>query len=227
MKSPSQSTKEKRGYGSGKAATYIPQVHVGEFGSIGTTSNPIDWLTGRTVELLSQGESIAWHILRWDDSISDIQEQYKLDLAETTSIASELGIKHPNRDQTPMTSDFLVSYKNHTQEVISIKASRDVLRDDRTVEKLYIEREYWHRKGIRFRLQYKNELNRTYSENIRRVVSFYDAKDITDDISILKHLIAHKRIITDMEHAPLDFLKLLSVYEEEVVQWKITNMNSR
>ena len=222
----SEESKKKKGYGSGKAAAYIPHVHVGEFGSIGTTSNPTDWITGRAVELLSQGESIAWHILRWDDTVADIQEQFRLDLAATLTIAEELGLKHPNKGRTSMTSDFLVTYKNHSQEAVSVKASRSRL-SDRTIEKLYIEREYWLRKGIPLRLLYKDELNHIYAENIRRVVSFYDKKDIVDDISVLKHLIAHKQIIVDMEHAPLDYLNLLSTYNKEVEQWKILNPSFR
>lgn len=223
MKRISDVRKIKEGYGRGTGAFYTPYSKVGEFGSSGTCSNPIDWRTGRTVHLFSQGEAIAWHIMRWNDNVSDIREQYPLDSDITQALAHEYGIRPSNNGRTPMTSDFLVDLTNHGQVVVSVKASRDCMCDNRTVEKLFLEQEYWRRKGILFTVTFKPDLNRTCAENIRRVVAFYDPRNIVDDILILKHLIARKEIIVDMERSPLDYLALLTIYEGDVDRWKRLN----
>lgn len=59
MRRKSQNGKLKEHRGTGVGADYKPWIQTGEFGSKGTTSNPIDWKTGRQVQLLSQGEAIA------------------------------------------------------------------------------------------------------------------------------------------------------------------------
>lgn len=69
MRRMSQKGKERERRGTGAGANYKPWIQTGEFGSKGTVSNPIDWKTGRQVQLLSQGEVIAWYLLRWDDDI--------------------------------------------------------------------------------------------------------------------------------------------------------------
>ena len=57
-------TKINEGRGKGSGASYLPWIQTREISSVGTCSNPKDWKTGRTVELLSQGEAYYWHILR-------------------------------------------------------------------------------------------------------------------------------------------------------------------
>ena len=227
MRRISTARKEKEGYGCGKGASYVPYIKVGEFGSYGTASAPIDWKTGRLVHLFSQAEAMEWHILRWDDNISDIREQYPLNLDETTAIAKRLSVRPPNNGRSPMTSDFLVTWKDFKESVISVKASRDSLDDNRTLEKLFIEKEYWNRRGVPFELVFKTDLNTIYAENIRHVVAFHDEKHLSDDISILKHLISHKYIIVDMESAHLNYPELLKVFDCEVKKWKQKNWTYR
>ena len=82
----SNASKIEEGRGKGSGASYKPWIQTREISSCGTCSNPKDWKTGRTVELLSQGEAYFWHMLRWDDNILDIREQYPLDLELTNEI---------------------------------------------------------------------------------------------------------------------------------------------
>ena len=58
MRRKSDKAKRKEKYGIGHGADYKPYIRTSEFNSLGTCSNPIDWKTGRTVHLLSQGEKI-------------------------------------------------------------------------------------------------------------------------------------------------------------------------
>ena len=203
--------RERRGTGSGE--NYIPYTHTRDFGSLGTCSNPIDWKTGRTVELLSQGEAMLWHILRWDDNVEDIQEQFMLPLEDTVLIAQQLGIRHPRNTTTPMTTDFFVTYKDGSQNAFSVKVSEKDL-SNREIEKLYIEKLYWESTGIPYKLVSKENLSTVFFNNIRQVVEYYDPHRIHDEISAIKHLIARKRIRVDMESALLNFPCLISNYAD-------------
>ena len=87
----SNKTKENRGYGKGEGKNYKPYIQAHEFNSQGTTVTRRDWITSRSVELLSQGEAEYWHILRFNDDIIDIREQIPLPKEDTTAIAEEMG----------------------------------------------------------------------------------------------------------------------------------------
>ena len=183
--------KLEEGRGKGHGRDYKPWIETREVSSIGTCSNPIDWKTGRTVELLSQGESYFWHILRWNDKVDDIREQYPLDIETTLKICDDFNIKHPHDRKTYMTSDFYVTYKDGTEKIFSVKNSRDVLNQ---------------------KLVFKDEMNQILAENIRFVCVYYDRSRVFDETSLLKHLIATKQIKVDMETQFLDIPTLLETY---------------
>ena len=146
MKKMSDKRKRQEGRGTGTEKDYKPYIQAREVNSLGTCSNPIDWKTGRTVQLLSQGEDALWHILRWNDDIIDIREQYPLDLKRTFKIAGEYGIQHPGTN--PMTTDFLVTMRNGQMIAYSLKPSKAVLEDKRTVEKLFMKRPIGSHKAL-------------------------------------------------------------------------------
>lgn len=101
--------KRKRKMGTGEGKDYIPYITTSEFNSRGTTSVIKDWKTGRGVHCLSQGETLWYYILRWDDNNVDIREQYPLDVDKTVAIAEEMGIQYPRNKAQVMTTDFLVT----------------------------------------------------------------------------------------------------------------------
>lgn len=55
-------------------------------------------------------------------------------------------------------------------------------------------------------------MNIVLAENIRMVCMFYDLSSVFDEMSMLKHYIATKKIQVDMESEPLDFQYLLEIY---------------
>ena len=79
----SDETKKKRKMGTGEGKDYIPYITTSEFNSRGTTSVIKDWKTGRGVHCLSQGETLWYYILRWEDNNEDIREHYQLHLHNT------------------------------------------------------------------------------------------------------------------------------------------------
>lgn len=209
----SNKAKLKEGRGQGFGASYKPWIEAREVSSCGTCSNPIDWKTGRTVELLSQAESYFWHILRWNDFVEDIREQYPLDLETTLSICDDFRIKHPHDRHTYMTSDFYITYKDGSEKVFSVKTSKKVLEKKRTKQKLAVEKIYWQQfRNVPYEIVYKNEMNVILAENIRIVSVYYDANKVHDKASLLKHLIATKKIKVDMESEPLNIPYLLEQY---------------
>lgn len=179
-----------------------------EFNSLGTTCNPIDWKTGRTMHLLSMGEMYVYYILRFNDEVVDIREQFPLELEETLAIAEELGYRHPKNKSKRMTSDLLVDYKNGKQEVFSIKSNMHDLENKRTAEKLKIEQLYWERKDIKYNIILSNSIDIDTVTNIRLAVEFYKKEDVYDEISFIKHLIATKQLPVDVTNGLINYSKL-------------------
>ena len=115
---------------------YTPYIEAEEIKGLSVPCVVVDYKTGRQVELLSQGEKYVWYLLRYDDDVQKIYEQYALDLDITVELAERYGIKHPNNASTPMTTDFYVEKKDGFV-AYSVKNSRLVLEDKRTVEAIH------------------------------------------------------------------------------------------
>lgn len=205
----SEQTKLDQHRGEGHGKDYKPWIRVNEFNSLGTTSNPVDWKNGRTMQLLSQGEMYAYYINRWDESVIDIREQFPLDLEDTLRIADSEHLKHPKNRESRMTSDLLLDYADGSQKVLSIKYCKSALMNSRTIEKLWIEKRYWEEKGVPFEIQYAIDMNVTLVSNIRAVTEFYRIEDVFDRVSFLKHLIANHIIKVNMETGLIPFCKLV------------------
>lgn len=228
MRRKSDKSKQKEGYGTGHGADYKPYIRTAEFNSSGTCANPVDWKTGRTVQLLSQGEKYFWYLMRWNDHVTDIREQFPLPVEDTMQIAEQYGIQHPRKgsELAIMTSDFLVDFDDNTQGVFSIKASKkDVEMLERTIEKLFIEKKYWESQGIPFHLVYKEDLNITYAENIRAAVQYYVLSDVHDSVSMAKYMVANKMLIMDkeMQTRQINFKELAEEFKE-LIEFKDRKM---
>lgn len=208
----SEKTKRKQGRGKGEGASYKPYIKTREVPSTGTGRILKDKITGRQMHLLSQAEVYTYYLLRWDDSVIDIREQYPLELEDTLKIADHLGYKHPCDRKTPMTTDFLVTYQEEdgtkTYKAYSVKSSREILQGDRTVEIQRIEMAYWNLHGIPFEIVFKEDMNRIKVGNIEAVMDYWDIKDVMSDIDMVKYLIAHKKMSVDMDSKQLDFPEL-------------------
>ena len=204
----SEEGKFKEGRGKGVGADYKPWIKIREVSSQGTACTIQDYKHGREIQLLSQGEMFYYYLLRWDDDVVDIREQYPLILKETKAICDELQWIHPNNGQTHMTTDMLVTFADGHLVAYSVKPDRKVLENPRVVEKLYIERLYWERRGVEFRLVFKSDVNRIRVRNIMDVVSCYDPRNIQDSFGMLRYKIAHKEISVDLDKR-IDYHALL------------------
>lgn len=222
MRKKSRQTKEKLKMGTGAGAGYKPWIQVGEFGSSGTAGRVVDWKTGRVVHLMSQAEIYFWYVLRWSDDVLDVREQIPLDLETTERIAEEYGICHPskNGETVVMTTDFLVD-TNTGNVAFSIK--RTATFSERTLEKLYLEQQYWKRKDVPWKLVTVNDFDMLTARNIRDIVAFYNVTDFKDRISFFKFLIARKYIQIDISK-DIDWQELCITHNDEI-EW-FENLNT-
>lgn len=213
----SEETKRKQGRGTGSGKDYIPEIMCREIMGKGVSSCFPDWKHGRMIQCLSQSELWYYVILRWNDEVTDIREQFPLDPQKVEYIASALGTHPAMHGRVRMTTDFLVD-TTKGQIAINVKNDRKVIEkaSDRKLLLLEIERRYWDSLGIPWKLVFKEDLNRIEVANIKDVVRFYDRKNVFDDYSLAKHLIATKRIIVNMKEE-IDYLKLISELKKESI----------
>lgn len=192
---------------------YTPYIEAEEIKGLSVPCVVVDYKTGRQVELLSQGEKYVWYLLRYDDDVQKIYEQYALDLDITVELAERYGIKHPNNASTPMTTDFYVEKKDGFV-AYSVKNSRLVLEDKRTVEKLFLEKMYWENRGVEFYLVFKEDLNMTLVKNIMDVVACYNIDAVFDEFDKIRYKIANKIIDIDLRTELIDYGKLREKIDE-------------
>jgi hypothetical protein len=139
------------GRGQGRGSDYKPWLLVQDVPSQGLATRIKGWKTKRVHHLLSNLELSYFYILEWSPVVFDIREQYPLlPLEETLAIAEQCGIRHPTDPKTQepvvMTTDFFITVPR-SMEVIeqarTLKTAKD-LQSERKLEKLEIERRYWH-----------------------------------------------------------------------------------
>lgn len=162
------------GRGQGTVSEYKPWIYIHDFSSNGIVSRVKGMTTGRIHHLLSNQELWYFYLLDWSEKTTDIREQFPLsELEEAIKIADSLGICYPYDKKSGfpyvLTSDFLITTG---QGIVarSVKLTKD-LDNPRVCEKLEIERQYWKRKGIEWRLVTENQISRAKARNIEWLFS--------------------------------------------------------
>jgi hypothetical protein len=150
---------QKEGRGKGAGESYKPWLTVRDLSSVGRSIRVPGRVVDRIHHLLSDHERRAFLVYDYADSVSDIREQYPLDREETKAIAKEAGIVHPADSDCLLvqTTDLLVTLLDQDGGKINLARSikpAEHLRDQRTLEKLELERRYWERHGVDWRMSY-------------------------------------------------------------------------
>lgn len=160
--------KEGRGMGSGK--DYTPYIHATDFPSKGQITRVRGLTDGRIHHLLSREEQDMFLILDYDPEVTEIREQYPLNVWDTERIAAMLHIDYPMADNWPvtMTTDFYYC-RAGAWHAIAVKTENQ-LGNQRTKDKLKIEEEYWKAKNTPWELRTEKNINRTRAENIRWLI---------------------------------------------------------
>jgi hypothetical protein len=170
----------KEGRGKGRGAAYRPYLQIHEVPSRGLATRSKSPLNGRVQHVLSQLEGNWLRAFNALPDLTDVREQFPLDLAETILIAEQLGIVHPTDPKTKelcaVTTDFLLTRAVQLGQVemaIAIKPSSD-LGSTRTLEKLEIERVYWSARNITWRILTEHELPGGLVKNMKWVQPHLD-----------------------------------------------------
>ena len=167
------------GDGQGEGKAYRPWLRVGDFANRGRAHRILD-NSGRICQLFSDLEQDYYFHLLWQDEITDINEQYPLQpLALTQSIAAECGFVHPRDKVTGtdvvMTTDFYIKARAQDGEIQLARAVKyaNELRKPRVKEKLMIEKLYWEKRGIEWKIVTETSINRKEAGNIRYLLARY------------------------------------------------------
>lgn len=162
----------KEGRGTGHGKTYKPWLEIHDVSSRGRSSRVPSQKTGRIHHMLSDLERGLLLLLDWADSVTDIREQFPLDRDETRALAEAMGIRHPldtaSRVDIVMTTDFLVDIKAEVgirECAYSVKPASE-LGSKRTLEKLEIERRYWARRDVTWKLVTDRDLPKARIQNL-------------------------------------------------------------
>lgn len=121
--------------------------------------------------------------MEWQNDVTEIREQFPLQIELTSEIAEKHGIPHPAKSGVPqyMSSDFLVDTSRPDEPRFALQAKySSELQKPRVIEKLELERRYWENKGVPWRLITEKEIPSTVVANIKWL---YPAQ--RDDISEL------------------------------------------
>lgn len=192
----SNASKLKKGRGAGHGKSYIPFLFTREVPSLGKASRIKGWKTGREHHFLSTLESNYFYSLEWSPIVVDIREQFPLPLSDTQAIAERLSISHPYNNKTDepwvATTDFLIDFEEEgiaKLKARSIKSASD-LSDARTIEKLEIERTYWHERGVDWGIVTENEIPKVLAGNVEWIHTALDPSEAPgisfDDIPFLE-----------------------------------------
>jgi len=231
----SEKRKIEEGRGKGLGKDYKPWIRFAETSSLGTGAVIPDWKHGRGIQCLSQGEIYAYALLRWDDNVEDILEQYPLKLDLTNEIAFRLGYSPSDNGRSHMTTDFVVIYKDKSIIAYSIKAAKNALKElptDSSQEKAdkqrkrelqEIEEVYWECQSVPRIQWFTDEMDRIKAQNILDVTAFICRRTKMDDIAIAKYLIANKVIEVDMSKK-IDYQALVKDLKEKGL-WKALKAN--
>ena len=216
-----EATKIKQKRGTGEGANYLPWIFSREVGSDGTESVFCDWKHGRQIQCLSQGEAKVYRYLRWKDDVIDIREQFPLDLKLTLAIARRLNLPHPRNRKTHMTTDMVVTYENpdgtRYLTAYSVKPNKNSF-DNYAIKNLMIEQAYWNLQGIKHEIIYADDLSKILDTNIKECVRYYDERNIQNPVDAVKHMIARKMLVVDMETSYINYAQIAKTFIDSIIK---------
>ena len=201
-------TKEKadrrwrEGRGQGVGEHYQPWLTIQDVASIGLSHRIMGSKTGREHHLLSQNELRYYYLLEWSPKISDIREQFPLwHYDETEEISKKLGYKYPSPPGGiyVATTDFLITLADGEICARTVKSSRE-LENHQTLVKFDIEREYWRRRGVEWRVVISEELPIQLIENIEWLLPYANPESTqisAEDSSMLTRILTSDVTSTD------------------------------
>lgn len=175
----------KLGFGTGEFFSYKPWYRVQDISSYGRCHRIKNWHHGRVHHFLSDLEERIFYLYSWSDQLIDIREQYPLlPQEETIQIAKELRIKHPTDPKTRypivLTTDFFLKKACNIGNIYIARTAKysSFINNYRTIEKLEIERIYWQRRNIDWKVVTNKNLPLQMAFNIKWVYPYFKAESL-------------------------------------------------
>lgn len=177
----------KDGLGQGSFENYKPWHNVYHIKSMGNVHRTYSTWTlppnkNRTFHFFSDLEYRWFLVFDWDPNVIDINEQYPLPLEYTLPLAREKGIRHPVETRDPdrhplvFTTDFKLTLSKNGKKTLQVRSVkyRSAFKNERTKEKLEIERAYWETQDLTvknkgFAFLTESGVTKTLAHNIERV----------------------------------------------------------
>jgi len=219
---------EGRGQGIGK--DYKPWITVHDFPSDGFSSRQPGWKSHRVCHFLSHHELRYYYLLEWSDVVTDIREQYPMDLEDTLDIADKLGIKHPeNRESnTPyvMTSDFMITEYINGMEIHKARTIKPVAELEKKIciEYFEIERRYWAGKGVDWGIVTEADIPKTLVSNIEWAYYSYNL-DLQDEAELKDHLYYGELLKDKLESSDGRIVHIAAKFDKDINLEPGTSLN--
>jgi TnsA endonuclease N terminal/TnsA endonuclease C terminal len=176
----------KLGFGTGELGYYKPWLRIQDFASLGRCHRIWDSRIKRMRHLFSDLEEKIFFLYWWSEKLLDIREQYPLlPQDETIAIADDLAVKHPTDSKTQyptvLTTDFLLKKISSTGDIYLARTAKyqSALSNVRTLEKLEIERIYWQRRNVDWKIVTNENLPKQLFHNIKLIFPFFESKSLT------------------------------------------------
>ena len=179
----------KEGRGSGQGCNYKPWITVRDIPSEGRSHRIFGHKTQRTHHLLSDLELAVFLLLEWHTETTDVREQFPLRQEDTMALATEACINHPSSNGVmhTMSSDFLVNTSNALKPKFALQAKyAQAMQDPRTVEKLELERRYWHQKDVPWQVITEQDIPKIVFQNISWLYSA-QRDDLNEELMLDRH----------------------------------------
>lgn len=175
-------------YGQKQFDEYEPAIKIPRTKGLNSTVSRIYGnKTRRVHHLLSRNETRYFYYLEWADNVTDIREQFPLDIYETKVISSLFDLRHPKvkGKEIVMTTDFLISIGNNHVLARTVKMSNE-LDNKNVIEKFAIEKEYWSRRGVDWGIVTEKEIDNIVAGNIQ---FYHHNRSYLEDMTISKNLV--------------------------------------
>ncbi len=175
------------GRGTGSQGDYLPWLNTHDLPSLGRPTRIPGRKSGRLHQLLSDLETAAFAFLDWKDAVVQVREQFPLGRDETREIASLMGVRHPRDPFTQveivMTTDLVADVRVGEEVRLiawAVKPASE-LEKPGVIDKLEIERRYWARRRVEWRLATEAELPRQRKNNLLWLYQMFSLAHMRED----------------------------------------------
>jgi len=163
----------KEGRGSGTGREYIPWLNINDFPSRGRSHRVYGWTTNRIHYLMSDLQLRFWYLCDFGDVVVDIREHYPLlsieALMEEQDLRFDLFKDITTNEPYVLTTNFLLTVLDEKGDeklvAVNVKNTTDLERK-RTVENFEIERRFYERNGIEFKIVTQKEISKQFAKNV-------------------------------------------------------------